>query len=298
MSTAVVTETNLGDIPLYKKGKVRDVYDLGDSLLIVSTDRISAFDVVFAEGIPRKGEVLTKLSVFWFDRFSDVAPNHLITADIDEMPEEVQAHRATLEGRSMQVLKTEVYPVEWVVRGYLAGSGWKDYKRTGAVCGVPLPEGLVESAKLAETIFTPATKAEEGHDENISIDQVIEIIGREATEELRKKTLQIYERGRESLESKGIILCDTKIEWGHRDGQRILIDEVLTPDSSRFWPADEYEEGRSQRSWDKQFLRDYLETRGWDKTPPPPALPPEVVEGTSQRYVEAYEMITGQRLTA
>ena len=296
MPTPALTETNLGDIPLYKKGKVRDVYDLGDSLLIVSTDRISAFDVVFAEGIPRKGEVLTQLSLFWFDQLGDVAPNHLITADVSEMPEELQPYKGILERRSMQVVKTEVYPVEWVARGYLAGSGWKDYQKTGAVCGVSLPEGLKNSSKLPETIFTPATKAEEGHDENIGFETVVELIGKEAAEDLRAKTLRIYERGREVLASRGIILCDTKLEWGHWDGQRILIDEVLTPDSSRFWPADDYEEGRAQKSWDKQYVRDHLETLDWDKTPPPPALPPEVVEGTTRRYIEAYEKITGRSL--
>ncbi|MCZ6688659.1 MAG: phosphoribosylaminoimidazolesuccinocarboxamide synthase [Planctomycetota bacterium] len=297
MTTRVVTTTDLDGLELTKRGKVRDLYDLGDSLLIVATDRISAFDVVFEQGIPRKGEVLTALSIFWFEFLEEIAPNHLIATDIDRMPPEVQRHREVLRGRSLQVKKATVLPVEWVARGYIAGSGWKDYQRTGAVCGIPLPSDLRLSSRLSETIFTPATKAESGHDENIDYDQVVSIVGEEPARELKEKTIRIYEVARDFLQERGIILCDTKLEWGWEDGRPMLIDEVLTPDSSRFWAASRYEEGRAQDSMDKQFVRDFLEKSDWDKTPPPPTLPPEVVQGTTERYLDVYKQITGKELT-
>ena len=292
----VLTHTDLDGLTLFKTGKVRDLYDLGDSLLIVATDRVSAFDVVLQEGIPRKGEVLTALSAFWFDFLGSIAPNHLITTEISRMPPEVSRHGEILEGRCMQVRRAEVLPVEWVARGYLAGSGWKDYKATGAVCGVPLPDGLQQSARLDEPIFTPATKAESGHDENIPYEKVVSTVGEEAARELKEKTLQIYRAGRDYLHERGIILCDTKLEWGREGSRYVLVDEVLTPDSSRFWSAGDYQEGRPQDPMDKQFVRDFLEGSDWDKTPPPPALPEKVVAGTTERYLDVYRRITGAAL--
>ena len=298
MTMPAVTHTELDGLSLFKQGKVRDVYDLGDSLLIVATDRVSAFDVILEEGIPRKGEVLTALSCFWFEFLEPIAENHLIVSDIDRMPPEVRRHRKVLERRCLQVRKAEVLPVEWVARGYLAGSGWKDYQATGSVCGVPLPEGLLQSARLAEPIFTPATKAETGHDENISFEQMVSTVGEEAARELKEKTLRVYQAGRDFLQERGIILCDTKLEWGREGGRYILVDEVLTPDSSRFWATSEYEEGRPQDPMDKQFVRDFLERSDWDKTPPPPPLPPEVVQGTMERYLDVYRRITGKGLSS
>jgi phosphoribosylaminoimidazole-succinocarboxamide synthase len=297
-SVAPVVETTLADLKLVRRGKVRDVYAVdADRLLIVATDRISAFDSVSPTPIARKGEVLTALSRFWFEKLGHIVPNHLITTNIDEMPSVVRAHASELRGRSMLVRRTEVFPVECVVRGYLSGSGWKDYQRTGQVCGHQLPAGLRESEKLAEPIFTPATKAETGHDENISEHQMAAIVGKEVTETLRAASLQIYQEASDYARSRKIIIADTKFEFGRdRDGRIILIDEVLTPDSSRFWPLDSYEVGTSQASFDKQYVRDYLESINWDKQPPAPTLPPEVAQATTDRYLEAYELLVGEKL--
>jgi phosphoribosylaminoimidazole-succinocarboxamide synthase len=299
MSAATtLLQTSLPDLKLLRRGKVRDVYEVDDdSLLIVATDRISAFDCILPTPIERKGEVLTALSEFWFEQLKDVVANHLIESDVEAMPPAVQRHAQTLKGRSMLVRRAQVFPVECVVRGYLVGSGWKDYKRTGEVCGHKLPEGLVESAKLPEAIFTPSTKAEEGHDENITEDQVRELIGDEKTALLRDTSLRLYREAEEYARQRGIIIADTKFEFGlGKDGQLLLVDEVLTPDSSRFWPADEYQPGRSQPSFDKQFVRDYLETLDWDKKPPAPAIPNEIAAATTARYLEAYRLLTGKEL--
>jgi phosphoribosylaminoimidazole-succinocarboxamide synthase len=299
MSAATtLLQTSLPDLKLLRRGKVRDVYAVDDdSLLIVATDRISAFDCILPTPIERKGEVLTALSEFWFEQLKDVVANHLIESDVEAMPPVVQQHAQTLRGRSMLVRRAEVFPVECVVRGYLVGSGWKDYKRTGSVCGHKLAEGLVESAKLPEAIFTPSTKAEEGHDENITEDQVREIIGEEKTALLRDTSLRLYREAEEYARQRGIIIADTKFEFGlSKDGELLLVDEVLTPDSSRFWPADEYQPGRSQPSFDKQFVRDYLETLDWDKKPPAPPIPHEIAAATTARYLEAYRLLTGKEL--
>jgi phosphoribosylaminoimidazole-succinocarboxamide synthase len=297
-SAAPVVETTFSDLNLVRRGKVRDVYTVGEeSLLIVATDRISAFDCILPTPIERKGEVLTALSRFWFAKLAQIVPNHLITTDIDEMPEVIRAHREDLRGRSMLVRRTDVFPVECVVRGYLSGSGWKDYQRTGQVCAIQLPAGLRESEQLARPIFTPATKAETGHDENISEQQMAAIIGAEVTEQLRDVSLRLYEEASEYARGRGIIIADTKFEFGRdRDGQIILIDEALTPDSSRFWPAESYQVAKSQASFDKQFVRDYLEQLDWDKQPPAPSLPPQVAQATTDRYLEAYELLVGERL--
>jgi phosphoribosylaminoimidazole-succinocarboxamide synthase len=292
-------ETRMPGLTLWRRGKVRDVYDLGDRLLIVATDRISAFDVVLPSGIPAKGIVLTQLSLFWFRLLADLVPNHVITADISEYGPELQRHRDQLEGRSMIVLKTEPLPVECVVRGYITGSGWKDYRAAGAVCGIPLPAGLQESQRLDPPLFTPSTKAETGHDENISFAQVERSLGAERAAEVRDMSLAIYRRATVHAEERGIILADTKFEFGRRpDGTIVLGDEVMTPDSSRFWPADGYEPGRGQPSFDKQYVRDWAAGSGWDKTPPAPALPDDVIERTRALYVDAYERITGEPFTA
>jgi len=299
MSAATpLLQTSFPDLKLLRRGKVRDVYEVdSDSLLIVATDRISAFDCVLPTPIDRKGEVLTALSEFWFEQLKDVVANHLIESDVEVMPSAVQRHAQTLKGRSMLVRRAEVFPVECVVRGYLVGSGWKDYKRTGSVCGHKLPEGLVESAKLPEAIFTPSTKAEVGHDENITEDQVRELIGAEKTALLRDTSLRLYKEAHDYALQRGIIIADTKFEFGlGEDGRLLLVDEVLTPDSSRFWPADEYQPGRSQPSFDKQFVRDYLETLDWDKKPPAPAIPGEIAAATTARYLEAYRLLTGKEL--
>ena len=287
-------ETNLPGIKAWKKGKVRDVYDLGDRLLLVATDRLSAFDVVLPTGIPGKGILLTQMSLVWFRLLDDVVPNHVVTADVDEYPAELRAFRDQLEGRSMIVLKTDVLPVECVVRGYLVGSGWKDYKATGSVCGIALAKGLVESDQLEPPIFTPATKADTGHDENISYEAMAATVGAERADEARRVSLEIYSRARVHAEARGIILADTKFEFGVRDGRLVWVDEALTPDSSRFWPKHGYAPGRSQPSFDKQFVRDYLETLRWDKRPPGPELPPDVVARTVEKYVEAYERLRGE----
>jgi len=298
MSAATLLQTSLSDLTLLRRGKVRDVYAIDqERLLVVATDRISAFDCVLPTPIERKGEVLTALSQFWFDRLGHVVANHLLTSDIDQMPESIRRHSQTLARRSMLVRRAEVFPVECVVRGYLVGSGWKDYLRTGEVCGHKLPNGLLESAELPEPLFTPSTKAEEGHDENISEAQVRDLIGAEATELLRDTSLRLYTEARNYARERGIIIADTKFEFGRDNkGQLILIDEVLTPDSSRFWPADAYEPGKSQPSFDKQFVRDYLETLDWDKKPPAPAIPPDVAKATTERYVEAYRLLSGKEL--
>jgi phosphoribosylaminoimidazole-succinocarboxamide synthase len=273
---------------------VRDVYDLGDELLIVATDRLSTFDVVLPTPIPDRGKVLNQLSAFWFERFAGVVPNHVVTADFERFPAALQPFRDQLAGRSMVVRKTRPLPVECVVRGYLAGSGWKDYRRTGAVCGLDLPEGLVESARLDEPVFTPSTKAESGHDENISQARLEELVGSGLAEQLAVASLEIYRTAREYAEARGVIIADSKFEFGIRAGVLTLIDELLTPDSSRFWDAREYRPGRSPPSFDKQFARDFLERSGWDKQPPAPGLPPEIVEGTRARYFEAFRRLTGR----
>jgi phosphoribosylaminoimidazole-succinocarboxamide synthase len=286
--------TEFSALKLFKRGKVRDVYDLGDRLLIVATDRLSAFDVVLPTGIPGKGIILTQVSLFWFDLLRDLVPNHVITANVEEYGADLLPYRAELEGRSMIVMKTEVLPVECVVRGYLAGSGWKDYQATGSVCGIPLPAGLQQSARLEPPIFTPATKAETGHDENIPFETMAETVGPERAEEARRISLEIYARACSHAEARGLILADTKFEFGLHEGRLIWIDEALTPDSSRFWPGDEYEPGRPQRAFDKQYVRDYLETLDWNKQPPGPELPPEVVERTGEKYVDAFERLRGK----
>jgi len=290
----VVLETQIPGVKLLRRGKVRDVYDLGEHLLIVATDRISAFDVVLPNGIPDKGKVLTRLTSFWFSVLK--VPNHLITDDVRQMPKALHPHAAQLEGRAMLVEKLEMLPVECVVRGYLAGSGWAEYMKTGKVCGLALPSGLRESSRLPEPVFTPSTKAEVGHDENIPYSEVVRLIGEKRADEVREKTLEVYRRAAEHALPRGIIVADTKLEWGVRPegGPIVLADEVLTPDSSRFWPADQYAPGRDQPSFDKQFVRNWLESQPWDKTPPAPRLPNDVVEGTRRRYAEAYERLTGR----
>lgn len=297
-STAPVLETSLSGLQLVQRGKVRDVYAVdAEHLLIVATDRISAFDCISPTPIARKGEVLTALSCFWFERLAHIVPNHLVTPEVERMPPVVSSDAESLRGRSMFVRRASVFPVECVVRGYLSGSGWKDYQRTGEVCGHRLPPILRESEKLPEPIFTPATKAAEGHDENISEAQMGEIVGPEVMETLRDISLNLYSEASEYARTRGIIIADTKFEFGRNDeGQIILVDEALTPDSSRFWPADSYEPGRSQASFDKQFVRDYLETLAWNKQPPAPELPPAVAAATTARYLEAYRLLTGHGL--
>ncbi|MBA3356114.1 MAG: phosphoribosylaminoimidazolesuccinocarboxamide synthase [Pyrinomonadaceae bacterium] len=298
MAAATLLQTSLSDLKLERRGKVRDVYAVDDEhLLIVATDRISAFDSVLPTPIRRKGEVLIALSRFWFERLGHVVPNHMATTDVERMPDVVRRHFDELNGRSMLVRRAEVFPVECVVRGYLSGSGWKDYLRTGEVCGHKLPPDLQESAELPEPIFTPATKAEEGHDENINEAQVRDLLGEETTVFLRETSLRLYKEARHYARGRGIIIADTKFEFGRsRDGHTILIDEALTPDSSRFWPLESYLPGKSQQSFDKQFVRDYLETVSWDKKPPAPAIPSHIAEVTTDRYVEAYKLITGKDL--
>jgi phosphoribosylaminoimidazole-succinocarboxamide synthase len=283
------------DLEPSAQGKVRDIFDLGETLLIVTTDRLSAFDVVLPDPIPYKGEVLTKISVFWFDHLAHIVPNHLISTEVEDLPEELAKHANALRGRFMLVRKAEVFPVECIVRGYLAGSGWKEYSASGTVCGQQLPEGLKESSRLPEPIFTPSTKAEIGtHDENITFERMVEIVGAEHAEELRRVSLALYSAARDHAATRGIIIADTKFEFGLVDGELTLVDEALTPDSSRFWPADEYEPGHGQPSFDKQFVRDWLEASGWDKTPPAPELPEDIIAVTAEKYIEAYEMITDE----
>ena len=290
--------TNFADLGPRHQGKVRDIYDLGDRLLLVATDRISAFDVVMADPIPDKGRILTQISAFWFRLLSDIIPHHLLSLDVGDFPPSCQAHREVLAGRSMLVRKTRPLPVECIVRGYLAGSGWADYRQTGAVCGLPLPAGLKESDRLPEPIFTPSTKAALGtHDENITFTEAAAAIGSDLATQVREVSLNLYRRASAWAEPRGIILADTKFEFGLVDGDLLLIDEVLTPDSSRFWPQDDYAPGRAQKSYDKQYLRDYLESLGWNKQPPPPPLPPEVVANTRTKYLEALKSLTGEDLT-
>jgi phosphoribosylaminoimidazole-succinocarboxamide synthase len=289
-------ETNIPEAKLWRRGKVRDVYDLGDRLLIVATDRISAFDVILPTGIPDKGVVLTQISLFWFKLLENVIPNHVVTSNVDEYDPVLRPYRDQLVGRSMIVRKTEPLPVEAVVRGYITGSGWKEYKAKGSVCGIPLPPGLRESDRLDPAIFTPSTKAEVGHDENISFADVEKLIGAERAAQVRDVTLAIYGRARAHAESRGIILADTKFEFGIADGRLIWIDEALTPDSSRFWPLADYKAGATQPSFDKQYVRDYLEGLTWDKQPPGPSLPADVVSRTQQKYREAYVRLTGREL--
>jgi phosphoribosylaminoimidazole-succinocarboxamide synthase len=292
--SSTVTKTTLSDLPV-RRGKVRDIYDLGDTLLLVSTDRISAFDWVLPTGIPDKGRVLTQLSRFWFEHFKDV-PNHLISCDVEDFDLPPGIDREPLVGRSMLVRKTSVVPIECVVRGYLSGSGWAEYQKNGAVCGIELPTGLKESDKLPGAIFTPATKAEQGlHDENISYDDMCARVGRDLSKQLSQRAIDLYTRGAEYASGRGIIIADTKFEFGMVDDELILIDEVLTPDSSRFWPANEYKPGKGQPSFDKQFVRDWLTKSGWDKNSPPPELPSEIVERTRAKYIEAFEHITGEK---
>ena len=291
---AVISQTEFPGLKLLGRGKVRDIYDLGDRLLIVATDRLSAFDVVLPTPIPDKGRVLTQLSLFWFEKLSDVVPHHVLEAK--NFTDELAPYAAALAGRAMLVRRTEPFPIECVVRGYISGSGLKDYQKTGGICGIPLPKGLRDSDRLPEPIFTPSTKATTGHDENISFEEAAARVGRPLAERLRDTSLTLYKRAAEHAAARGIIIADTKFEFGMRNGELIWIDEALTPDSSRFWPADQYEPGKAQPSFDKQYVRDYLERIGWNKQPPAPALPPEVVSGTQQKYREAYQRITGHAL--
>jgi phosphoribosylaminoimidazole-succinocarboxamide synthase len=292
---SVLTETRLPGVKLFSRGKVRDVYEAGDGqLLVVATDRLSAFDVVMREGIPGKGWVLTQLSCFWFEMFGKSFPNHFLTSKLADYPSQLQPYADQLEGRSMLALKAEPFPVECVVRGYLAGSGLKEYHATRSVCGIELPAGLAEGSKLERPIFTPATKAQTGHDENITWAEMVSTVGREVAEKLRESSLELYAKGRDYAAGRGIIIADTKFEWGRKGNDIILIDEALTPDSSRFWPQQGYKPGQPQPSFDKQFVRDYLESLHWNKQPPPPPLPPDVVGKTSEKYRQAYSLLTGQ----
>ncbi|WP_291318704.1 phosphoribosylaminoimidazolesuccinocarboxamide synthase [Desulfonatronospira sp.] len=294
----VVTQTGITEFPLISRGKVRDIYELDpDTLLIVTTDRMSAFDVVMSRPIPYKGAVLNQITLFWMDMFKDLVDNHLISSNVEDFPEALKPHREELRGRSVMVKRAAPLPIECIVRGYITGSGWKDYQRTGQVCGYTLPQGLVESQKLEEPLFTPSTKAEAGeHDENIDMKQAGEKIGPEMLQQVQELSLSIYGQAREYAEKKGILIADTKFEFGTRNGRLMLIDEVLTPDSSRFWPADQYRPGQGQSSFDKQYLRDWLERSGWDKNPPPPDLPEEIIKETTNKYLLAYKLLTGKDL--
>jgi len=292
--TPIVMQTDFPGLKLVNRGKVRDIYDLGEHLLIVTSDRISAFDVIMNEGIPHKGFVLTQISKFWFEQMTDIIPNHIVATEVGDFPAATRPYHDQLRGRSMLVKKARPLPVECIVRGYVSGSGWKDYKQSGAICGIPLPSGLLESSKLPEPIFTPSTKAELGeHDENISFERTAVLCGRELAEKARSATLAIYNRARDLADAKGIIIADTKFEFGLFGGELIWIDEALTPDSSRFWPKDRYRPGGPQPSFDKQFLRDYLETLDWGKKAPAPPLPEEIVRKTAEKYVEALTRLTG-----
>jgi phosphoribosylaminoimidazole-succinocarboxamide synthase len=297
MAEKIILQTEFKDLKLFRRGKVRDVYDLGDKLLIVSTDRISCFDVVLPNGIPYKGKVLTGLSVFWFDFLKSVLPNHFITADVNLYPAEVKKYKQDLLGRSMLVRKSKALPVECIVRGYLAGSGWKEYQKSQSICGIKLPDGLKESSKLPGIIFTPSTKAEEGHDLNVGTDFVEKQLGKNITDQIKNLSIAIYKKAADYGWAKGIIIADTKFEFGIHEGAVTLIDEVLTPDSSRFWPLDDYAPGRAQSSFDKQFVRDYLESLTWDKTPPAPQLPEEIIVKTTQKYLEAFNKLTGKEFS-
>jgi len=296
MSKEVLLTTDFSDLKLFRRGKVRDVYESGDKLLIVSTDRISCFDVVLSCGIPYKGEVLNGLSAFWFDFTKRIIPNHCITAEINKYPPELKKYSKEIAGRSMLVLKTSPLPVECVVRGYLSGSGWKEYKEKQSVCGIKLPPGLLESSKLPEIIFTPSTKADVGHDMNVDQQYIDNLVGKRIADELKQMSIEIYKQASRYAETKGIIIADTKFEFGMYKDKIILIDEALTPDSSRFWPKDQYKAGAPQASFDKQFARDYLESLDWDKLPPAPQLPEEIIEKTSRKYLEAYKRLAGKDL--
>ncbi len=292
----VLLETSIPYLKLHNKGKVREIFEIDGNLLLVATDRISAFDVILPNGIPHKGKVLTQMSEFWFELIGELTENHLITTSIDEIDKITEEDRDLLRGRSMLVKKVDVIPVECIVRGYIAGSGWKDYKKNNAICSISLPGDLKESDKLPEPIFTPSTKAESGHDENISFEEAVNITGRELAEEIRQKSIAIYKKASEYALTKGIIISDTKFEWGKYGDKVILIDEVLTPDSSRFWPMESYSPGKPQPSFDKQFVRDYLESCRWDKNPPPPSLPEDIIRTTSEKYLEAYTKLTGKEI--
>lgn len=292
METKVVLKTNIEGVKFLRSGKVRDIYEVEDYLLIIATDRVSAFDVVLPNGIPGKGKVLTQISLFWFNQVKDLVENHIVSSNVDEFPAPLKKYKDILEGRSMLVKKAKPLPVECIVRGYITGSGWKDYQKTGSICGIKLPEGLIESQKLPEPIYTPSTKAEEGHDINISFQETIKILGQETANKVKELTLAIYKRASEIAEKKGIIIADTKMEFGLYDGKLILIDELLTPDSSRFWSKKDYKPGKSQDSYDKQIVRDYLISIKWDKKPPAPVLPDEIVQKTAERYEEIFRILT------
>jgi phosphoribosylaminoimidazole-succinocarboxamide synthase len=297
METKVILDTNFSNLKLFAKGKVRDIYEVGDNLLLVSTDRISAFDVIMKQGIPYKGMVLTKISEFWFNYTKDVIPNHIITTNVDEYPDECKDYTDDLRGRSMLVKKAKVVPIECIVRGYITGSGWQDYLATGEISGIKLAGGLQESEKFSEPIFTPSTKAEIGeHDENISAEQALKITDENTYKILEEKTLEIYYKASKFALEKGIIVADTKMEFGYYNNDIILVDELLTPDSSRFWPLDKYEKGRGQESYDKQFVRDYLLSINFNKQPPPPELPDEIIKKTSEKYLDIYEKLTGEKI--
>jgi phosphoribosylaminoimidazole-succinocarboxamide synthase len=296
MPDETVLQLDLPGIKKVKSGKVREIFDLGDRLLLVASDRISAFDVIMPNGIPNKGAVLTQISFFWFDRFASLVPNHLLAKADEPLPKNLEPFADKLARRTMIVKKAKPLAIECIVRGYLSGSGWKEYKKSQTVCGIKLPGGLTESAELPEPIFTPSTKAEAGHDENISFEEACKIVGKDLATQASELSLKIYKAGRDYARQRGIIIADTKFEFGLSDGKLILIDEVLTPDSSRFWPADQYQPGKGQPSFDKQFVRDYLETLDWNKTPPGPKLPDDVVSKTSAKYLEAYERLTGKKL--
>ena len=292
----VLLNTDFKDLKLFRKGKVRDVYDLGDKLLVVSTDRISCFDVVLSNGIPFKGNVLTSISCFWFDYIKDIVPHHLITSDVEKYPQELQKYKGELLGRSMLVKKAKPFAVECIVRGYLSGSGWKEYQKSRCICGIKLPAGLLESDKLPEIIFTPSTKEEKGHDINVDQRYIDNLLGKEIAGKLKDLSISVYKKAADFAREKGIIVADTKFEFGLYENKIILIDEVLTPDSSRFWPASLYKPGQPQPSFDKQFVRDYLESLNWNKTPPAPKLPENIINKTSEKYLEAFERITGKKL--
>ena len=297
MADNIIIKSDLRDLNLLRRGKVRDVYEIDDKLLIVASDRMSAFDVVMDDPIPDKGKILTAISVFWFDKLKSVVENHIISTNPDDYPESCKKYKNDLTGRSMLVKKAEPLLVECIVRGYISGSGWNDYRQNGSICGIPLPQGLKESEILPEPIFTPSTKAEQGeHDENISFEKAVEILGKNTAEKVRDISLEIYETGRKYAAEKGIIIADTKFEFGFEGDKLILIDEVLTPDSSRFWPMDTYNPGGAQKSFDKQYLRDYLNGLDWPKTPPPPKLPDEIIMKTREKYMEALEKLTGKGL--
>lgn len=296
MNASVQLKVELPPFELLGSGKVREIFAVEDALLIVASDRISAFDFILSSGISQKGKVLTQMSLFWFQMTREIVPNHLITARVSEYPEALSKYAPLLEGRSMLVKRAKPFPVECVARGYLAGSGWKEYLQSQSVCGIPLPAGLLESSRLTDPIFTPATKAASGHDENISFERMAALVGADIAHRLQDYTLRVYQRASDYAAERGIIIADTKLEFGLHNGEIILIDEVLTPDSSRFWPAADYAAGRPQKSFDKQFVRDYLEQSGWNKLPPAPSLPDWVVKATSEKYIEAYERLTGLRL--